>query len=131
MDFQFTVVCALASHGDFFETVEIYPEIYRGFNLALDIQKSHDARCHCATHIGNIYKVEPEYPGESFPAAEDALGHRFGAEIGLYDIWTNTSESPCNLRKTSSMSCARLVWILRLFLLSQLILLQLSFIPYL
>ncbi|KAJ7116806.1 hypothetical protein C8R43DRAFT_1038160 [Mycena crocata] len=77
-----SVVCALTDH-DVFETVQFPVHVYRGFNLITDIQKSHDAHCRCATHIGSIYHFEQDHSVGPL-LTTDELKERFGAEIRPY-----------------------------------------------
>ncbi|KAJ7136155.1 hypothetical protein C8R44DRAFT_394107 [Mycena epipterygia] len=58
MSAEISVRCTLTDHEQVLETVKFPPGIYRGFDFVADLQKSHDVRCHCATRIHRVYKVE-------------------------------------------------------------------------
>ncbi|KAJ7249445.1 hypothetical protein C8J57DRAFT_1356986 [Mycena rebaudengoi] len=59
MSFETTVVCAVAGHPDFRETLKFPSHGYRytGDSLLVDMQALHDAQCSCATRIENAWRV--------------------------------------------------------------------------
>ncbi|KAJ7658966.1 hypothetical protein B0H17DRAFT_1337615 [Mycena rosella] len=70
MDSHFTVRCALKSSS-------------------MRIQNSYDARCHCATRIGNIYRVErkcSEHDIGTILKKAEPFGDRFGVKIAPLDF---------------------------------------------